>query len=46
LRFWATDVHGPSRYILQLGDAAEVLEPKGLRTHLLALLKTMAGRYR
>ena len=46
LSFMATDLHGPSRYILQLGGDAEALEPKALRTHLAATLKAMAARYR
>lgn len=46
LSFMATDLHGPARYILQLGADAEVLEPKDLRTHLAATLKAMAARYR
>lgn len=46
LSFLATDLHGPSRFILQLGADAEVLEPKALRTHLAATLKAMAARYR
>lgn len=46
LSFLATDLQGPSRYILQLGADAEALEPKALRTHLAATLKAMAGRYR
>lgn len=46
LTFLATDLHGPSRFILQLGADAEVLEPKALRTHLAATLKAMEARYR
>jgi predicted DNA-binding transcriptional regulator YafY len=46
LSFLATDVQGPSRYILQLGADAEALEPKALRTHLAATLKAMAATYR
>ena len=46
LSFMATDLQGPTRYILQLGAEAEVLEPKALRTHLAATLKAMAARYR
>ncbi len=46
LRFWATDFHGPTRYILQLGEAAEVLAPGSLRTHLATTLKAMAAQYR
>jgi predicted DNA-binding transcriptional regulator YafY len=32
LSFLATDLQGPTRYILQLGADAEALEPKALRT--------------
>ena len=46
LSFLATDLHGPSRYILQLGADAEALEPKALRTQLVATLKAMAAKYR
>jgi predicted DNA-binding transcriptional regulator YafY len=46
LSFLATDLQGPTRYILQLGADAEALEPKSLRTQLAATLKAMAARYR
>ena len=46
LRFMATDLHGPTRVILQYGADAEALEPKPLRQHLAATLKAMAARYR
>lgn len=46
LSFMATDLQGPSRYILQLGAEAEAIEPKALRSHLAATLKAMANRYR
>jgi predicted DNA-binding transcriptional regulator YafY len=46
LSFRATDFHGPTRFILQLGADAEVLEPKALRAHLATTLKAMAGKYR
>jgi predicted DNA-binding transcriptional regulator YafY len=46
LSFLATDLQGPTRYILQLGADAEALEPKALRTHLAATLKAMAAKYR
>lgn len=46
LGFTATDLHGPARYILQLGADAEVLEPKALRSHLAEVLKAMAAKYR
>jgi predicted DNA-binding transcriptional regulator YafY len=46
LSFLATDLQGPTRYILQLGADAEALEPKALRTQLAATLKAMAAKYR
>lgn len=46
LGFQATELSGPTRFILQFGADAEVLEPKALRTHLASTLKAMAGRYR
>jgi predicted DNA-binding transcriptional regulator YafY len=46
LVFQATELSGPTRFILQFGADAEVIEPKALRTHFAATLKTMAGRYR
>lgn len=46
LSFLATDLNGPSRYILQLGADAEALEPKALRAQLAATLKAMSATYR
>jgi len=46
LAFQATELSGPTRFILQFGADAEGLEPKGLRDHLARTLKAMAGRYR
>jgi predicted DNA-binding transcriptional regulator YafY len=46
LTFQATELSGPTRFVLQFGADAEVIEPKALRTHLTATLKAMASRYR
>ena len=46
LGFQATEMSGPTRYILQFGADAEVLEPKELRDHLVKTLKAMTARYR
>jgi predicted DNA-binding transcriptional regulator YafY len=46
LGFQATELSGPTRFILQFGAEAEVLEPKALRAHMAATLKGMAARYR
>ena len=46
LSFLATDLQGPTRYILQLGADAEALKPKALRDHLAKTLKAMAAKYR
>jgi len=46
LGFQATDLNGPTRFILQFGADAEVLEPKALRDHLARTLKAMVARYR
>ena len=46
LTFQATELSGPTRYILQFGLDAEVLEPRSLRDHLATTLKTMIGKYR
>jgi len=46
LGFQATELSGPTRYILQFGADAEVLEPKELRDHLVKTLKAMTARYR
>jgi predicted DNA-binding transcriptional regulator YafY len=46
LRFQATEPSGPTRFVLQFGADAEVLEPKALREHLAKTLKAMAATYR
>ncbi len=46
LAFLATDLTGPTRFILQFGADAEVLEPPSLRRHLAATLKAMLATYR
>ena len=46
LSFQATELSGPTRFVLQFGADAEVIEPKALRTHLAATLKAMAAKYR
>jgi len=46
LSFRATELSAPTRFILQFGAEAEVLEPRSLRIHLAATLKQMAARYR
>jgi predicted DNA-binding transcriptional regulator YafY len=46
LSFQATELNGPTRFSLQFGAEAEVVEPKTLRTHLAATLKAMAANYR
>ena len=46
LSFQATEPSGPLRFILQFGADAEVLEPKSLRTQLVATLKAMSAKYR
>lgn len=46
LSFQATELSGPTRFILQFGADAEVLEPKAQREHLTRTLKAMAARYR
>jgi predicted DNA-binding transcriptional regulator YafY len=45
LSFQATELSGPTRFVLQFGADAEVVEPKALRTHLVATLKAMARKY-
>jgi predicted DNA-binding transcriptional regulator YafY len=45
LGFQATELLGPTRFVLQFGADAEVLEPKALRDHLGKTLKAMARRY-
>ena len=44
--FLATEPSGPTRFILQFGGDAEVLEPKTLRTHLASVIKAMGAKYR
>jgi predicted DNA-binding transcriptional regulator YafY len=46
LNFQATELSGPTRFILQFGADAEVLEPKVVREHLSRTLKAMIARYR
>jgi predicted DNA-binding transcriptional regulator YafY len=46
LSFQATELSGPTRFVLQFGADAEVIEPKALREHLVKTLKTMAANYR
>ncbi len=46
LAFMATDLSGPTRFVLQFGADAEVLEPKALRDHLVRTLKAMTAKYR
>jgi len=46
LGFQATELSAPTRFILQFGVDAEVIEPKTLRDHLTKTLKAMATRYR
>jgi predicted DNA-binding transcriptional regulator YafY len=46
LTFLASELSGPTRFILQFGADAEVLEPKPLRDHLTKTLKAMAATYR
>lgn len=45
-RFKATHPYGASRWILQLGDAAEVLEPAWLRQEISERLERALGNYR
>jgi predicted DNA-binding transcriptional regulator YafY len=45
LSFQATELSGPTRFILQFGADAEVIEPKRLRDHLIRTLKTMIAGY-
>jgi predicted DNA-binding transcriptional regulator YafY len=44
--FLATEPSGPTRFILQFGTDAEVIEPKSLRSHLAKTAQAMAARYR
>ncbi|MDP1832187.1 MAG: WYL domain-containing protein [Geothrix sp.] len=46
LTFQATELSGPTRFILQFGADADVIEPKSLRAHLAKTLKAMAAKYR
>lgn len=46
LSFQATELSGPTRFILQFGADAEVIEPKTLRDHIAKTLKAMAIHYR
>jgi predicted DNA-binding transcriptional regulator YafY len=46
LSFLATELSGPTRFILQFGPDAEVLEPSSLRVHLGKTLKAMVATYR
>ncbi len=46
LEFLATELSGPTRFILQFGAEAEVLEPQALRDHLAGILKALAAKYR
>jgi predicted DNA-binding transcriptional regulator YafY len=45
LSFQATEISGPTRFILQFGADAKVLEPKELREHLTKTLKAMLAGY-
>jgi len=46
LSFQATELSGPTRFTLQFGADAEVVEPKMLREHLAKTLKSMIRKYR
>jgi predicted DNA-binding transcriptional regulator YafY len=46
LSFQATELSGPTRFILQFGADARVLEPKALRDHLATVLKAMVSNFR
>jgi len=45
LAFRATELNGPTRWILQLGSDAEVLEPEPLKIHIRARLAEALARY-
>lgn len=45
LSFQATELSGPTRFILQFGVDAVVIEPKALRDHLAKTLKAMVAKY-
>jgi predicted DNA-binding transcriptional regulator YafY len=46
LSFRATELAGPTRFILQFGADAEVIEPQSLRDHLAKTLMAMTAHYR
>ena len=46
VRFMASSLHGPGRWVLQLGPDAEVLSPPEFRNHVAGLLDEMARTYR
>ena len=46
LTFQATELSGPTRFVLQFGADAEVIEPKTLREHIAKTLKAMTINYR
>ena len=46
LSFHATELSGPTRFVLQFGADAEVIEPKALRDHIAKTLKAMTAKYR
>jgi predicted DNA-binding transcriptional regulator YafY len=46
LSFQATELSGPTRFVLQFGADAEVIEPEALREHLAKTLKAMVANYR
>jgi predicted DNA-binding transcriptional regulator YafY len=46
LSFLATEASGPTRFILQFGADAELLEPRSLRDQVAKTLKAMAAHYR
>ncbi len=45
LSLQATELSGPTRFILQFGADAVVIEPKALRDHLAKTLKAMVAKY-
>ena len=46
LSFQATELYGPTRFILQFGAEAEATEPRVLRDHLAKTLKATVAHYR
>ena len=46
LSFMATELSGPTRFVLQFGADAEVFEPKTLRDHMAQTLKATTANYR